>query len=155
MTAPHCFMYGKLNSVHQDTCLQPLLFSWRWHYSSGLWLIHGPLSACASYLTKLDLVTALGSMHGILATEWGYMWVSHVRHWRCPQANWRDLWALFQQLVGKLPDGVHRVVIRDHVPLIPSENLFCCSPEFLPHPSHGASNLVLWMLQERNEYLWH
>lgn len=39
---------------------------------------------------------------------------------------------------------------QDWVPLVLSDNITCFSPDILPSPTHGTSDLVLWMLQERS-----
>lgn len=59
-----------------------------------------------------------------------------------------------QHLMSRLPDGAYYVVSRNYVPLMPSENLICHFPKPLPPPSHGAPALGLWMVQERNEFVW-
>ena len=65
-------------------------------------------------------------------------------------ASWEDLQVILSHwLMDRLPNGVRYIVIRDHSPLITSENFICPSPDIFPLFSHGAYDLVLWMLHEK------
>ena len=55
-------------------------------------------------------------------------------------------------LIGRLPDGVHNTVSRDHFSLMPYENFICCSPDFLPPPVLELPILVLCMCEGETSF---
>lgn len=58
-------------------------------------------------------------------------------------------WGSPSKFIGGLSDGVHSIVRRNPIPLMLSKSLICLSPDLIL-----SCNVVLWMLQERNESFW-
>ena len=78
------------------------------------------------------------------------MWMRHV--WL--RGSYRPAggicrWGFPRKFIGGLSDGVHSIVRRNPIPLMLSKNLICLSPDLVL-----SCNVVLWMLQERNESFW-
>lgn len=140
----------------QSSCGLPLFFSWRWCSSSGFLSAADPgLCMCSSHLPKTSFTTSSGICLGSQPQSGGNVWVRYMGCWGCPSAHRGNLQVMLSQwLVGRLSEGVQITGSRDCIPLTFSETFIYLSPYSLPPPTHGASDLVLWMLQERNEPLW-
>lgn len=55
-----------------------------------------------------------------------------------------------QWLVGRLLAGVQNAVSRNHILIMPSDIFICFFSNLFPSPSHGAPDLIFWMLKERS-----
>lgn len=66
------------------------------------------------------------------------------------QTSRGDPWVRFcLWLKGRLPDGVQHAISRNYVPLTPSENLKCHSPDLLPCQLNSVDAVT-----DSNESLW-
>ena len=119
-----------------------LLFSWRRYYSSTLCFLPCPQTLTCFLWTFPSLLPNLTVM---VTTEsqlqsWG-RYEFDIMYCGCLWTSPGDLQLRFSlQLLGSFPNGVQNAIIRNHIPLIPSRNLLCYSPD-LSYPESCNSEV--------------